>query len=289
MLDALDRVRATRCRMLSATAGSASCACSPSAGEEALRHLRRGAVDARGARRLVRTRSGVRWALVLANLQRGAVDEAEHWLELAMPGPGDGRGDAWSFVRSRRRGRRSLLARGLTEAGLRLWRQAVERLRGGRPRSDADDPSWSRGSWRSSRPRRGRPRPARPARPGRGARRRAAGPAAEASLTPPPSRRARRPRELPGLRLAPARPGHGGPRPRARRARRVRMIALAERFGCARIPADHVRRPAPGRRAEQADRPAYADAVSSYAGLDRRAASCGAAALRRVISAPGPG
>jgi hypothetical protein len=59
----------------------------------------------------------------------------------------------------------------------------------------------------------------------------------------------------------------------------VRMIALAERFGVQRgfqpaVSTEHVRDVA-----EQADRPAYVDAVSSYAGLDhdglRAAASAG--------------
>ncbi|WP_328311956.1 AfsR/SARP family transcriptional regulator [Streptomyces sp. NBC_00442] len=87
--------------------------------------------------------AGVRWALVLACLQRGEIDEAERWLELAAlekpPEPAQ--------VFSAELGSRAEIAllRGLTEVGLGLWRQAVAQLR----EADAlypDDPfvgTWS--------------------------------------------------------------------------------------------------------------------------------------------------
>lgn len=80
---------------------------------------------------------GVRWGLVLACLQRGETDEAEHWLELAVPHRDQEWGDVFTPdlpVRAE-----IALARGLTELGLGLWRQAVEQLRQARE-SYAGDP-----------------------------------------------------------------------------------------------------------------------------------------------------
>jgi len=69
---------------------------------------------------------GIRWALALASLQVGAVDEAEHWLELAGAGATDETFGYRSFdlaVRAELH-----LARGEVDAGLGLWRRAVELL-----------------------------------------------------------------------------------------------------------------------------------------------------------------
>jgi hypothetical protein len=71
----------------------------------------------------------VRWGLVLATLQLGAVDEAEHWLEQAMLHGGDEAAGVELFdvaVRAE-----ILLARGRVEEGLRLWRQVADHLRHG--------------------------------------------------------------------------------------------------------------------------------------------------------------
>ncbi len=69
----------------------------------------------------------IRGALVLAGLQAGAVDEAEHWLEQAMlTGGTEVAGSSMVDVGSRAE---ILLARGDVDTGLRLWRQAAERLR----------------------------------------------------------------------------------------------------------------------------------------------------------------
>ena len=73
----------------------------------------------------------LRFAMVLANLQRGAVDEAEHWLELTLREDGaDGAGLPVISVAARAE---IMLARGETEAGLRLWRQAAAALRDPQP------------------------------------------------------------------------------------------------------------------------------------------------------------
>lgn len=72
----------------------------------------------------------VRAALVLACLQRGAVDEAEQWLEQAADRePSDvADADAAGALGARAE---IALARGLTELGLGLWREAVAVLDGG--------------------------------------------------------------------------------------------------------------------------------------------------------------
>ena len=67
-----------------------------------------------------------RWGLVLANLQLGAIDEAEHWLELAVLHQVDDAGGTFAYELSVRA--EILLARGELEAGLRLWRRVVDRL-----------------------------------------------------------------------------------------------------------------------------------------------------------------
>jgi hypothetical protein len=68
---------------------------------------------------------GIRWWMVLANLQVGDVDEAERWLE-ATPHRPDDEGDFLTYgvgVRAE-----ISLARGKIDDGLRLWRQAVKLL-----------------------------------------------------------------------------------------------------------------------------------------------------------------
>ncbi|OLB74464.1 MAG: LuxR family transcriptional regulator [Actinobacteria bacterium 13_2_20CM_2_71_6] len=76
---------------------------------------------------------GIRWWMVLANLQLGAVDEAERWLERTTPDPADETHTVLTYglgVRAE-----ILLARGEVEAGLRLWRRAVDGL------DNADEPT----------------------------------------------------------------------------------------------------------------------------------------------------
>ncbi|HEY2674355.1 MAG TPA: BTAD domain-containing putative transcriptional regulator [Rugosimonospora sp.] len=69
----------------------------------------------------------VRWAMVLANLQYGDIDEAEHWLEQAVQSGGDELVGVSMFELAVRA--EILLARGHVEAGLRLWRRTADRLR----------------------------------------------------------------------------------------------------------------------------------------------------------------
>jgi predicted ATPase/DNA-binding SARP family transcriptional activator/tetratricopeptide (TPR) repeat protein len=69
---------------------------------------------------------GIRWWMVLTSLQIGAVDEAEHWLERTAPQRADEPVGTLTYglgVRAE-----ILLARGEVEAGLRLWRRAVDLL-----------------------------------------------------------------------------------------------------------------------------------------------------------------
>lgn len=68
----------------------------------------------------------IQWSLVLANLQVGDVDEAERWLELAAR---DGIDDAYG-IRAFEFGIRAevRLCRDDVDAGLRLWRRAVDQM-----------------------------------------------------------------------------------------------------------------------------------------------------------------
>jgi predicted ATPase/DNA-binding SARP family transcriptional activator len=70
--------------------------------------------------------AGLRSWMVLANLQVGDVDEAEHWLEQTAPPRVDEPVGTLTYglgVRAE-----ILLARGEVEAGLRLWRRAIDLL-----------------------------------------------------------------------------------------------------------------------------------------------------------------
>jgi predicted ATPase/DNA-binding SARP family transcriptional activator len=91
-------------------------------GDEARRHLTAvlPVLERLGARSDV---VGTRAWLVLANLQLGAVDEAEHWLEQTESPVDEPVGTlTYGFgIRAE-----ILLARGEVEAGLRLWRRAVD-------------------------------------------------------------------------------------------------------------------------------------------------------------------
>lgn len=80
----------------------------------------------------------IRSAMVLANLQRNAIDEAEHWLELTVR---DGGAEANGLPMFETAARATiLLARGETEAGLGRWRQAADALRDPRGAARAAEP-----------------------------------------------------------------------------------------------------------------------------------------------------
>ncbi|MEU8432875.1 BTAD domain-containing putative transcriptional regulator [Streptomyces sp. NPDC029216] len=100
-------------------------------GEEALRHLHgaMGILDRLGEWPDV---MGLRWGMVLGNLQTGDVDEAERWLESALRGRPE---DAEAELTPEPGARAEIaLVRGETERGLTLWRRAAARLeRSGEP------------------------------------------------------------------------------------------------------------------------------------------------------------
>ncbi|MER6676281.1 BTAD domain-containing putative transcriptional regulator [Streptomyces sp. NPDC000983] len=94
-------------------------------GDEAYRHLR-AALEELGEFGDWSDLVGIRWALVLACLQRGEIDEAEYWRELAAEGRQPEASEALTLDLPARA--EIALARGLTEIGLGLWRRAVDRL-----------------------------------------------------------------------------------------------------------------------------------------------------------------
>jgi hypothetical protein len=73
---------------------------------------------------------GIRWGMALVSLQVGAFDEVERWLEVAGNGPED---DFTSRVVDLSVRAELMLARGEVEAGLGLWRRAVELCTSGEP------------------------------------------------------------------------------------------------------------------------------------------------------------
>ncbi|MEV0845905.1 BTAD domain-containing putative transcriptional regulator [Streptomyces sp. NPDC049954] len=242
-------------------------------GEEAYRHLL-SALDALDDFEDWPDAMGIRWALVLACLQRGESEEAEHWLELAA---GEHQDEAALVFTPNlvARGEIALL-RGRVDEGLGLWRRAVEQLgRVGAPY--ADDPFLD--TWTLEV---------------------VAGAVAAHAL-------AGRPQEVTALTdrllarlltLLAAPAGTGSPgdlalggtalhalglaRLAGGDASGVRLAALAERLPAARefppLSARHARR-----AAERADAAAYHDAVSRYAALSQ--AELRQAALRALSPA----
>ncbi|MFG3285514.1 ATP-binding protein [Streptomyces sp. NPDC048111] len=223
---------------------------------------------------------GVRWALVLACLQRGELDEAERWLELAAL---EQASDA-AQVFSAELGSRAEIAllRGLTEVGLGLWRQAVAQL----SEADAlypDDPfvtTWTlqiQATAVAAHARHGRLEPV-------------AELAAQLRTTAEEllahTGQEAQPAELPVsgttlLALGLAELARG-------RTAGVRLLALAERM---RVHRDFptMSAAAARRSAEDADGAAYADAVSEYAALGRDDLEAAAVRVLRAISAAGRG
>ncbi|MFD4502344.1 ATP-binding protein [Streptomyces sp. NPDC058457] len=111
-------------------------------GAEAYDHLR--AADALGDAGTWSDAIGVRFALVSACLQRGEIEEAEYWLGRAAPDRQPGSPEAFTPELLQARAEIAL-ARGLTEVGLGLWRQAALGIREASAQA-ADDPfldSWS--------------------------------------------------------------------------------------------------------------------------------------------------
>ncbi|MFE9662832.1 BTAD domain-containing putative transcriptional regulator [Streptomyces sp. NPDC005955] len=94
-------------------------------GEPAYRHLKR-AIEILPRLGDEHDYIGIRSALVLACLQRGDADEAEHWLRQA---DGDDFPPQGAFYSPNLGGRAEIaLTRGQTETGLALWHSAVQRM-----------------------------------------------------------------------------------------------------------------------------------------------------------------
>ncbi|MFD0685788.1 AfsR/SARP family transcriptional regulator [Actinomadura fibrosa] len=227
---------------------------------------------------------GVRWGMTVAHLQLGEIDEAEHWLRQSATsgpyGPDVAFGAATFDLGAHAE---IALARGETEAGLRLWRQAAARL------EDADSPvpSLGRGMdpWTLethcaaviAHARHGRPEAVERIAAGLPAG--LAGMLAEPCPPAPPFFM-----DLPvcgSLLLALASMDLArAPSPPVR-ARAARMIALAERFRFFKTFQPTMSTAHARRAAEDADGPAYSAAVSEYAGLDREALRAAARAILR--------
>jgi predicted ATPase/DNA-binding SARP family transcriptional activator len=242
------------------------------AGDEALRHLN-AALSVAESFGATSTANRLREGMVAANLQRGALDEAERELKLTTPGGGDQPGDMSMFdtvVHAQ-----IAIGRGDVDTGLRLWRTAAATLRytqRGGPGGDLShlDP------WALQVQAITVVTHAQHGRLGLVADITGALPAALSALIadpgpPPGTLAATYGLAVCGsllLALAITDIDRSQRETDAGLARSgARMIALAERFGLgngpqAAMPAAHSRR-----AAQDADLPAYDDAVSSYAGL----------------------
>ena len=242
-------------------------------GDEALRHLSAAlsVIEAFGA---WSTANRVREAIVGANLQRGAYDEAERELKLTTPHGADEPGDMPMFDTAMRA--EIALGRGDVDTGLRLWRTAAATLRDTqRPGPGGDlsrlDP------WALQVQAIAVVAHAQHGRLGRVAEITGALPAALSALTadpgpPPGTLAASYGLAVCGsllLALAMTDIDRGQRAADAGFARSgARMIALAERFGLKNGFQPTVSAARARRTAQDADGPAYAEAVSSYAGLD---------------------
>jgi predicted ATPase/DNA-binding SARP family transcriptional activator len=233
----------------------------------------------------------LRWSMVLADLQRGAVDEAEHGLELARRDGGD---EAIGIPMIDLTVRAEIaLARGEVDAGLEMWRRAAGRMDDLEHAPDGADQlgvaAWARqidavtvvahaqhgrldlvGPIAAELPR-------------------MLGDTLTASLENSPQTFT----DLPVcgvLLVAVAMVAIDGGDPQAIRSG-VRMLALAERFYFER-GFQPTMSPARVRQvAADADGPEYDDALSSYAGLEPgalRAAALAELRHRDRVSGPGP-
>jgi tetratricopeptide (TPR) repeat protein len=237
----------------------------------------------------------IRWALALAALQVGEIDEAEQWLALAAKHGGT---DAPGMVTFDLGIRAEIqLARGRVEAGLRLWRRAVDELAKTAspmgPTDAADGDPWS--SWAVGM------RAVAVVAHGRHGRidlvedvvDDLTGALAE-MLTDPVHFTPSVVIPICGaglLALAVVDLDHGQRVGDERVvASGVRLVALAERFRFLREFQPTMSRARAREAAESADGPTYADAVSTYAGLSTAELPVAAlAVLRDRASSPAPG
>ncbi|MFB4298090.1 BTAD domain-containing putative transcriptional regulator [Actinomadura sp. NTSP31] len=224
---------------------------------------------------------GLHWAIAGVNLHLGKYDEAERWADRSLvSGPEESYGTATFDLGGRAE---MALGRGDTATGLRLWREAVDRLkRDGDPSIEPAFDPWTLESHIAAvvaHARHGRldlvedVAAALPAK-------------LSALLADPPLPVPAFFMDLPvqgGILLALAMIdlARGGDPARA-----ARMIALAERLNFVRTFQPTMAPGAARRTAQDADGPAYADAVSEYAGLDRDGLRAAArAALRAWVTA----
>jgi predicted ATPase/DNA-binding SARP family transcriptional activator len=260
-------------------------------GDEAVRHLS-AAVSVAETFGAWSNANRVREAIVMANVQRGAYDEAERELKLTTPGGGDEPGDMSMFDTAVRA--EIALGRGDVDTGLHLWRTVAVTLREAqRPGPGGDlsrlDP------WGLQVQALAVVAHAQYGRLGLVAEITGALPAMLSALTadpgPPPGTLAASyglitcGSLLLALAMTDIDRGQRAGDSRAARSG-ARMIALAERFGFQQgfwpIKTARARQ-----AAQDADGPAYADAVSSYAGLDPdglRAAARAALQARAHVS-----
>jgi predicted ATPase/DNA-binding SARP family transcriptional activator len=260
-------------------------------GDEALRHLSAAlsVIEAFGA---WSTADRVREAIVAANLQRGAYDEAERELKLTMPHGADEPWDMPMFDTAMRA--EIALGRGDVDTGLHLWRTAAAALRD--PRRQGPGDLYRLDTWALQIQATAVVAHAHHGRLGLVAEITGALPAALFTLTadpgPPPGTLAASYglAVCGSLLLALAmtdidwgqRTADDG---LVRSA--ARMIALADRFGLKNGLQPTMSAARARQAAQDADGPAYADAVSSYAGLDPdglRAAARAALQARAQVS-----
>jgi predicted ATPase/DNA-binding SARP family transcriptional activator len=246
----------------------------PDSGDEALRHLSAAlsVAEAFGARS---TANRLREGIVGANLQRGAFDEAERELKLTTPRDED---EPWEMsMFDTVMGAEIALGRGDVDAGLRLWRTAAAALRSMQHARPGGDLSGLE-PWALQVQVIAVVAHAQHGQLGLVAEITDALPAALAGLSADPRPAAATPAGSdPGLSACASllvalamTDIDRGRRTGDDRAviSGARMIALAERLGVKRGLGQTMSAAQARRAAEDASRPAYADAVSSYAGLD---------------------
>ncbi len=261
----------------------------PGSGDEAVRHLN-AALAVAQAFGAWSNANRVRAVIVMANVQRGALDQAERELKLTTQVDWDA-GDLSMFDTAVRA--QIALGRGDADTGLRLWREAAAALRGPPHQGPGGDLS-SLESWALGVQAIAVVAHAQHGRLALVAEITDALPASLSKLAADPEPSAESAASYSGLSgwglllLALAMTDldlarRDGDERAARSG--ARMIALAERFGFPYGFGPTLSAARAGRAAQEADGPAYADAVSSYAGLDPVALRAAArAALRARVS-----
>jgi predicted ATPase len=246
-------------------------------GDEALRHLSAAlsVLEAFGA---WSSANRVREAIVAANLQRGAYDEAERELKLITPRAEDEPWDMPMFDTAMRA--EIALGRGDVDTGLHLWRTAATTLRDAqRPGPGGDLDTWL-DTWALQVQATAVVAHAHHGRLGLVAEITGALPAALSALTADPGPPPGTPAASYGLLVCGSlllavamtdidRGQHAADAGLARSG--ARMIALAERFGPKNGLQPTMSAARARRAAQDAEGPAYAEAVSAYAGLDPEA------------------